>query len=165
MPSAIASQAIRALSLFQIAASWIVALAAPARAADQSFDVIVTATSARVMAGEKPIGEVPTDTRLTVSQTNGDWYLINLPSTNPPQQGWIRKGDVRLATAAAAGTQLTPEEQEQLKLRDRLDHETDQLRIAEKFDEAIVAAEKMSAIERTVPSGFLSGVSGSVRAG
>ena len=39
-----------------------------ARAADQPFDVIVTADSTPVMAGEKPIGEVRKGTRLTVAR-------------------------------------------------------------------------------------------------
>ncbi|HEX4000501.1 MAG TPA: tetratricopeptide repeat protein [Pirellulales bacterium] len=150
MRRAILSQVIRALSLLKIAAIWLLALAGAAQAGDPSFDVIVTATSTHVMAGEKPIGEVQKDTRLTVSQTNGDWYLIGLPNTNPPQQGWIRKGDVRLSPAAPAARQLTPDQQEQLKRRDELDRETNQLRNAGKIDEAIAAAEKMLAIERTV---------------
>jgi hypothetical protein len=31
---------------------------------------------------------------LTVSQTNGDWHLIDLPNAKPLQRGWIRKSDV-----------------------------------------------------------------------
>jgi CHAT domain-containing protein/Flp pilus assembly protein TadD len=118
MRRAIFPQAIRSLSLFQTAAIWLLALSSPARAADQTFDVVVKADSTRVMAGEKPIGDVQKDMRLTVTQTNGDWYLIDMPNANPPQQGWIRESDVQLAPESPATPQLAAEQQEQLKRRD-----------------------------------------------
>ena len=106
MRRAILSQAIRFLSPFWIAVLWLLALSDPVRAADLSFDVVVTADSTRVMAGEKAIGEVKQGTRLTVSQTNANWYLIDLPNATPPQQGWIRKSDVQsVPTAAPAAPQ------------------------------------------------------------
>ncbi len=70
-------------------------LANTIQAADQPFDVVVTAKTTSIMAGTKQIGEVPNGARLTVNQTNGDWYLIDVPTANPPQQGWIRKSDVQ----------------------------------------------------------------------
>ena len=142
---------LRLPSLLQIATIGLLFLAAPIRAADQPFDVIVTADSTRVMAGEKPIGEVRKGTRLTVSQTNADWYLIDLPNANPPKQGWVRRDDVRTEAAAAAVARPTPEQrQARLKERDRYGAEVDRLYDAGKFDEAVPVAEKMLAIEREV---------------
>jgi tetratricopeptide (TPR) repeat protein/CHAT domain-containing protein len=117
-------------------------------AAEQPFDVIVTASSTEVMAGEKPIGEVPEGARLTVTQTDGDWYLVDVPNANPPQQGWIRKNNVQVAVAS--DPELTPQQQEQLKERDKFEHQMNELRDAGKLDEAITAAEKMLAVEQSV---------------
>lgn len=120
-------------------------------AADKPFDVVVTADSTRVMAGEKPIGEVTKGAQLTVSQSNGDWYLIDAPNTNPPQQGWIRKSDVKTTLAAATVAQLTPaQKQERLKERDRYRGEAKQLFLAGKLRLAIAPAEKSLAIEQEV---------------
>jgi tetratricopeptide (TPR) repeat protein len=85
--------------IFLAAASLI--FASKIAAADQPFDVTVTARSTPVLAGAKPIGEIQSGTHLTVTQTNGDWYLITLPGANPPQQGWIRKSDVQTVPVAA----------------------------------------------------------------
>ena len=138
-------------SLIQIAAVWLLTLAGPARAADQPFDVVVTADSTHVMAGEKAIGELKKGTRLTVSQANADWYLIDLPDANPPQQGWIRKSDVQSVPATTTTAQLTPEQRQALlQERDRLADEVEKLRDDGRLDEAIAAAEKMLAIEQTV---------------
>lgn len=139
----------RAQIAFRIASLGLLLFAGPVRAADQPFDVVVAADSTPVMAGEKSIGDVTKGARLTVSQTNGDWYLIDVPNANPPQQGWIHKADVQAAAAIAASAPPT-EIQERLKERDALDHETNQLRDAGKYAEAIVAATKMLAIERSV---------------
>jgi hypothetical protein len=76
--------------------------------ADQPFDVIVAVNSTRVMADEKPIGEVRKGTRLTVSETSGDWYLVDVPGINPPQQGWVRKSDIHSAAASKALSDETP---------------------------------------------------------
>ena len=54
-------------TLVQIAAIDLLSLAGPVRAAEEKFEVIVTADSTRVMAGEKPIGEVQKGKWLTVS--------------------------------------------------------------------------------------------------
>ena len=117
-------------------------------AAEKPFDAIVTAASTEVMAGEKPIGELPKGTRLTVTQTTGDWYLIDVPDANPPQQGWIRKSDVQAAVASDPA--LTRPQQEQLKERVKFEQQMYELRDAGRFDEAIVAAEKMLSIERAI---------------
>ncbi len=117
-------------------------------AAEKPFDAIVTASSTEVMAGEKPIGELPKGTRLTVTQTTGDWYLIDVPDANPPQQGWIRKSDVQAAVASDPA--LTRPQQEQLKERVKFEQQMYELRDAGRFDEAIVAAEKMLSIERAI---------------
>ena len=58
MRRATSFRTLRAASLLQFAGIVLLALAGPARAADQAFDVIVTADSTRVMAAEKPIGDV-----------------------------------------------------------------------------------------------------------
>jgi WD40 repeat protein len=70
-------------------ACWISA----AVAADEPFDVRVVAESTTVLAGTQPIGTVQKGTRLTVTESDADWYLINVPGTNPRQQGWIRRSD------------------------------------------------------------------------
>ena len=118
--------------------------------ADQPFDVVVTANSTHVMANDKPIGTVYKGTRLTVSQTKGDSYLVDVPGFNGPKQGWIRKSDVQ-PSAKGVIAPLTPEQRKtRLKEQDRLDKESTKLRNAGKFDEAIAAAEKMLVIEREV---------------
>ena len=150
MCSVISSRRLPIPALLRIAVIALLPLTGLARAADQPFDAVVTADSTEVMAGDKQIGKVPKGTRLTVSQTSGDWYLVNAPG-NPPRQGWIRSRDVQAASSAASPVQLGAEQiKQQLKQRDRFDHEADEFIKAGKFDEAIAAAEKMLAIERTV---------------
>src|SRR5262249_20623665 len=56
---------------------------------------------------------------------------------------------------------LTPEQQEQLKERDRFEKDAQTCRQAGKFSEAVVAAEKMLAIERAVFGDFHQDVAGS----
>ena len=50
-----------------------------ARAADQTFEVIVSPDSTSVISGKQRIGELKKGTRLTVSRVNGDWYLVDIP--------------------------------------------------------------------------------------
>ena len=66
-----------------------------ALAADEEpFQVEVNILSAAIKAGETPIGHVPRGTKLTAYQFNGSFYLVDLPGTDPRQQGWIAKDDV-----------------------------------------------------------------------
>ncbi len=138
-----------------VAAAWLISATSIA-ADDLPFDVTVTAKSTPVMAGEKSIGKVLKDARLTVTKTNGEWYLVDLPSANPPQHGWICKSDVQLSTVAVTAAQLppaqlTPEQKhERLEERDRYGDEARKLNAEGKYDEAIAVAEKMQAIEREV---------------
>ena len=97
-----------------IMAIWLLAMVGPAWAADQPFDVVVTANSTPVMAGAKPNDKVLNGTRLTVTQTNGNWYLIEVPAANPPQQGWISKSDVQ-ATASIAASAQPPSKAPEIK--------------------------------------------------
>jgi WD40 repeat protein len=63
--------------------------------ADEPFEVTVVADSTAIMAGTQSIGAVRKGTRLTVTDSNADWHLVNIPGANPPQLGWIRRTDVR----------------------------------------------------------------------
>jgi hypothetical protein len=143
------------MCLVVVAAAWLISATSVA-ADDVPFDVSVTAKSTPVMAGEKPIGKVLKDARLTVTKSNGEWYLVDLPSANPPQHGWIRKSDVQMTTVAVTAAQLppaqlTPEQKhERLEERDRYGDEARKLNAEGKYDEAIAAAEKMQAIELEV---------------
>jgi CHAT domain-containing protein/Tfp pilus assembly protein PilF len=142
-----------AARLVAAAGAWLI-IATSIAAADQPFDVTVTAKSTPVMDGPKPIVEVQNGSRLTVIQTKGDWYLVDLPNANPHKQGWIRKRDVQTGSAAAIAApstpaQLTPEQkQERLQERDRLSMQADQHYIDGKFDEAIASVASKQAIER-----------------
>ena len=141
----------RVLGEFAIATLWLISLAGPARAADQAFDVTVSANSSQVMAGSKPIGEILKGTRLTVRRTNDDWYLVDVPAANPPQQGWIRKSDVQRAVASqAAVSHVLEQSQTRLKDRDSLFQQSLKLRDAGKLEEAIAADEQTLAIDREV---------------
>ncbi|HEV2970683.1 MAG TPA: CHAT domain-containing tetratricopeptide repeat protein [Pirellulales bacterium] len=117
-------------------------LAVRALAAEESFDVVVTASAARVMAGTQPIGEVPNGTHLTATQTNGDWYLIDVPGANPPQRGWISKADVENAPASQNEAPLSPQQQEQWGEIVKLNAQTVQLYRRHKYQEALVAVQK-----------------------
>lgn len=139
---------LRVQSLIEIAAIGVLLLAGRASAAEQAFDVVVTADSTRVMAGAKPIGEIQRDTRLTVDQSNAGWYLVDVPDANPPQQGWIAKNDVQ--AVPPDDPPLTPQQQEQLKQRDKFEQATFDFRDAGRLDDAIDAAKKMLAIEEAV---------------
>jgi tetratricopeptide (TPR) repeat protein len=61
---------------------------------ERPFQVEVNILSATVKAGATPIAALPRGTKLRVHQFNGDYYLVDLPGANPPQQGWIAKDDV-----------------------------------------------------------------------
>jgi len=123
-------------------------IGAVAAHADQPFDVIVTAKSAQVMDAGTPIGEIAVGTRLTVSQTNGDWYLVAVPAANPPRQGWISKADVRVTTFGLGPVPPTPEQRKsRLDERDRLIKEATDLRSAGQLDAAIRAAQQALAID------------------
>ncbi len=133
--------------LAQIVAIWLLAIVGPARAADQTFEVIVSADSTVVMSGDQRIGELKKGTRLTVSRVNGDWYLVEIPRANPPQQGWISKSDVERPSRNSRGTSLSEQQQTRLKRRDLLWAYSQNLHQAGKLDEAIAAAKELLDIE------------------
>ena len=103
---------------------------------------------------------------MTVRQINGNWYLIDVPNANPPQQGWIRKDDVRTTTAIAANSQppsktpqvkplepeglFTPQQFDRLGERNKFQEQKRGLLRQGKFTEAVAAGEKVVAIDREV---------------
>ena len=153
-------QPIRVPIIVQIAALGLLALAGSARATDQAFDVVVTVNSTRVMSGEKSIGDIQRGTRLTVSQTNGDWYLIDLPNANPPRQGWIRKSDVKTAlgpntaaTTVAPSASVTKEQQAELDDAKHLTSKVTALSDIGNFADAFPLAEKAVEIRKRILGG------------
>jgi regulation of enolase protein 1 (concanavalin A-like superfamily) len=67
---------------------------------DQRF-VIVTAATAKVMAGDKVVAEIQKGTRLPFSSQNGDWYLVEIKQNGRSIQGWANAKDVAVDTAPA----------------------------------------------------------------
>jgi tetratricopeptide (TPR) repeat protein len=120
---------------------------ASAGTADETFDVIVTASSTNAMAGTQPIGEISKGTRLTVTQSNADWYLINMPGANPPQQGWVRKSDVQLVPS---GQSVTADEDVRIEAVRRYLQQRLGLRAAGKWHDAGIAAEHALALMRNL---------------
>ncbi len=119
-----------------------------ANAADHAFNVTVTADSTQVMAGATPIGAFPKGTTLSVSQTNADWYLIDVPGTNPPQQGWIRKTDVKRSLSVRAVPNLTAEQQAGSDSASMLRSRVAELCNAGKYAAALPTAEKVVLIQK-----------------
>jgi CHAT domain-containing protein len=141
----------RALALFATVLALLLLAGTEIKAADEPFDVVVTASSTQVMSGPTSIGDVKQGTRLRVTQTNADWYLVDLPGANPPQQGWIRKGDVQTTPAVPSAAPLTPAlRKARLKERTRYIVETNQLEAEGKLKQAIEATNAALDIERDV---------------
>jgi hypothetical protein len=138
----------RALGL--LPAVLVMLLAGSLHAADQSFDVKVTADSTQVMAGSKPIGEIPKGTTLTVNLTNAEWYLIDMPEANPPQQAWVRKSDVQRITGAPPALHFTVEQNTLLDGANTLAARVAELCNAGRYNAALPAAEKAAVIRKQV---------------
>jgi hypothetical protein len=73
---------------------WILPTAVARAADEQPFQVEVNILSAPIKAGTEPIATAPRGTVLSAYQFNGSYYLVDLPNSNPPRQGWIAKDDV-----------------------------------------------------------------------
>ena len=141
----------RALALFATVLALLLLACTEINAAGEPFDVVVTAGSTQVMSGPTSIGDVKQGTRLRVTQTNADWCLVDLPGANPPQQGWVRKGDVQTASAVAAAAPLRPGlRKAKLKERSRNLAEANKLQAEGKLKQAIDAATAALDIERDV---------------
>jgi CHAT domain-containing protein/tetratricopeptide (TPR) repeat protein len=145
LPQAIPGRVSRLL----VVAGWV--LYGTGALADEPFEVVVAAEATKVMAGSQPISEIPKGTRLTVSQSNADWYLIDVPGANPPQQGWIRKTDVQPALASAIAAPLN-QQQQQTRTEEIKRHEQQgrQLSAAGRWAEAASEADMALAVARNV---------------